>query len=725
MKEELKTLLKTTPKYLWLLEKNWISTPKQFLQYFPRTYEDRTQIRTLDNLIFDEKGNTTTKWNIISKKVFMRWRKKIYDISFEDEKWNRWAISIFNSWYLANQIKEWERYVIIGKPVTKARKIVFYHPSVVRTENSKIWNLTDDSLPGRQVRQVVEWEVDFKIPVTDFINNTEMNLVNDDSFMSWRIYPIYPELYWISSAWFAKKMRWLMDKVDIFFDEYLPSEFIQKFWLIWVVDTIKQIHFPTNIDLNKSAFHRVFFDRLLRIQLYSLINKDNYWVEVWKFKNLDPDREEVKNIIKRLPFELTKAQKKVIKHIIEDIHLNKPMMRLLQWDVGSWKTVVAAIAAYYTYKIFGWQSVFLAPLEVLANQHHKTLAKLLLPLGLNVVLLTGAMTKWEKDKIKSDLREWRINVLVWTHAVLQEDVDFQNLKYAVIDEQHKFGVRQRAVLKRFGSPHILQMSATPIPRSMALAFFGEFDVSIIDEMPVGRKPIFTKIISEKEYFNLKLWILSKINEWQKVFVVTPLIEESEKMEELKAATTEFEEIKNLFPELKSKIWLLHGKMKSKDKEDIMNKFKSGQICLLVSTTVIEVWVDVPEATIMIIKNSERFGLSQLHQLRWRIGRSDLKSYCFLETKKKSGDTYDRLKAMEKTTDWFKLAEIDLQNRGAWEILGTMQSGESDIPLHVLSDMKFLENVQKWAKWLLEKYPNLKWLDLLKKYLNEKMWDVLI
>jgi len=697
--EELKSLLKTTSKYLSLLEKNWINNPKKFLQYFPRTYEDRTKIRNLNELIFDEKWITTTKGKITSKKLFMRWNKRIYDISFVDEIWNKWSISIFNSWYLASQIQEWEWYIIIWKPTMKARKMVFSHPSVVKTQESSIDN-------------------------QEFVDDSTDNKPNQD-FMSWRIYPIYPELYWISSWWFAKKMWLLMDKVDIFFDEYLPSEFLQKFDLLNVKDTIKEIHFPTNIELNKKAFHRIFFDRLLRIQLYSLLNKYDYilWSEfadIW-----DPNREEVKMIIERLPFTLTMAQKKVIKHLIDDLHLSKPMMRLLQWDVGSGKTVVAAIAAYYTHKILWWQSVFLAPLEVLANQHYRTLAKLLLPLWLNVALLTGAMTKWEKDKIKSDLKQWRIHILIWTHAVLQEDVEFQNLKYAVIDEQHKFGVRQRAVLKRFGSPHILQMSATPIPRSMAMAFFGEFDVSIIDEMPVGRKPISTKIISEKEYIKLRLRILSKINEWQKVFIVTPLIEDSEKMEELKAAMTQFEEAKELFPELKWKIWLLHGKMKSKDKDDIMNDFKSWKLCLLVSTTVIEVWVDVPEATIMVIKNSERFGLSQLHQLRWRIWRSDMQSYCFLETKTKSWDTYQRLKAMEEITDGFKLAEIDLQNRGAWEILGTMQSWESDIPLHVLSDMKFLENVQDGAKWLLEKYPKLKWLDLLKKYLNEKMWDVLV
>ena len=701
--EELKSLLKTTTKYLSLLEKNWIKTPKDFLQYFPRAYEDRTKIRNLSELILDEKWITTTKGKIISKKVFMRWRKRIYDIGFIDEVWNKWAISIFNSWYLASQIQEWEWYIIIWKPTIKVRKIVFFHPSVVKTT----------------------WEDDLAIGDLKSEDKENALIKDDESFKTGRIYPVYPELYWISSGWFAKKMRWIIDKVDIFFDEYLPSEFLQEFDLLNVSDTIREIHFPKNIELNKKAFHRIFFDRLLRIQLYSLLNKNDY--VLWsKFANIwDPNREEVKMIIERLPFQLTMAQKKVIKHLIDDLHLSKPMMRLLQWDVGSGKTVVAAIASYYTHKILWWQSVFLAPLEVLANQHYRTLAKLLLPLWLNVALLTWAMTKWEKDKIKSDLKQWRINVLVWTHAVLQEDVEFQNLKYAVVDEQHKFGVRQRAVLKRFGSPHILQMSATPIPRSMALAFFWEFDVSIIDEMPVGRKPIFTKIISEKEYIKLKLWILSKVNEWQKVFIVTPLIEESEKMEELKAAMTEFEDAKALFPEIKWKIWLLHGKMKSKDKDDIMNQFKSWKLCLLVSTTVIEVWVDVPEATIMVIKNAERFGLSQLHQLRWRIWRSDIKSYCFLETKSKSGDTYKRLKSMEEITDGFKLAEIDLQNRGAWEILGTMQSWESDIPLHVLSDMKFLENVQDWAKWLLEKYPNLKWLDLLKKYLNEKMWDVLI
>ena len=400
------------------------------------------------------------------------------------------------------------------------------------------------------------------------------------------------------------------------------------------------------------------------------------------------------------------------------------MLRLLQWDVGSGKTVVAAASAYYTYKKFWGQSVFLAPLEVLANQHYKTLAKLFLPLWLRVALLTWSLPKSEKDKIKLDLAEWRIHAIVWTHAVIQKDIQFKQLQFVVIDEQHKFGVRQRAFFKKFWAPHILQMSATPIPRSMALAFFWEFDVSIIDEMPVGRKWIITKVISEKEYVKLKPRVLDHINKWQKVFIVTPLIDESEKLEDVNSALVEFEYIQELYPELKWKIGILHGKMKSKEKEEVMNNFKIGKICLLVSTTVIEVGVDIPEATIMVIKNAERFWLSQLHQLRGRIGRSDIQSYCFLETKSKTGETWKRLQAMEDTNDWFKLAELDLQNRGAGEILGTMQSWESDIPLEILSDLKFLEKIQEGAKWLLEKYPNLDWLPGLQKYLAEKMGDVL-
>lgn len=487
--------------------------------------------------------------------------------------------------------------------------------------------------------------------------------------------------------------------------------------------TILNIHYPESESLKSQAVHRVFFDRLLRVQLFSLMNRQSYQANK-KTSSEAQQRGVLKAMLQRLPFELTMAQKKVIKQIIDDFHSGKPMLRLLQGDVGSGKTIVATLAAYYLKQTEQGQTVFLAPLEVLAQQHYQSIAKLLLPLGLRVELLTGSLTKGQKEKIKSDLQQGKIDVIIGTHALLQEGISFHNLQYVIIDEQHKFGVKQRAFFKKFGAPHILQMSATPIPRSMAIAFFGEFDVSIIDELPKGRLPIQTKIISSTEEKKLKPRILEKIRKNQKLFVVTPLIQESESLDEVQSVLHAYEEIQLLYPELEGKIGLLHGKMKPKEKEEAMQNFKSGKTMILVATTVIEVGVDVPEATVMIIKNAERFGLAQLHQLRGRIGRSDLQSYCFLQTPKKSGDSYERLRAMEQTTDGFKLAELDLQNRGSGEILGTMQSGISDIPIEILSDLKFLEQVQAGASRLLQKYPDLEGLPSLQKFLHEKIGDIL-
>ncbi len=685
--DKLKSQLRTTNKYVWILANNWIKNLKDFLEYFPRTYEDRSQVQTLSNLIINEKWVATTKWKIIDKKFSPRRGRKVYEITFEDENWQLWQINIFNSAYLASKIQKDQRYIIIWKVFFRGSKAIFNQPEVLATSDT---------------------------------SDTKSELAN-----MWRIYPIYSELNWIKPWRFAEKIRNNINQVNSLFDEHLPENFLQKYELLWVQETIKNMHFPDNYDLQKQALKRIFFDRLLRVQLHSLMQKDDYNSNsTKKIKESDPNREIIQKFIKKLPFTLTRAQKKVIKHSIENIHNPKPMMSLLQWDVWSWKTIVAAILAYYIFILNQKQSAFIAPLEVLANQHHKTLAKLFLPLGIRVELLTGAMPKSQKDKIKQDLKEWKITIIVGTHALLQDDIGFKDLWFVVIDEQHKFWVRQRAVFKKFGNPDILQMSATPIPRSMALAFFGEFDVMTIDELPKWRQEIYTKIISENEYTKLKPRILSKINEKQKVFIVTPLVEESEKLEELKSATMEYQEIQKLFPELKWKIWLIHWKMSSLEKDTVMNKFKNGDVCLLVSTTVIEVWVDIPEATVMVIKNAERFGLSQLHQLRWRIGRSSLKSYCFLETRKKSWDSYNRLKAMEETNDWFKLAELDLKNRWPGEILWTMQAWQTDIPIEILSDLKFIEKIQEWAKYLLDKYPKLEWLDKLQKYLNEKIGDIL-
>lgn len=506
-------------------------------------------------------------------------------------------------------------------------------------------------------------------------------------------------------------------------EDALPKAFLDHYNLPDLHTTIRNIHFPPSLEAAEEAKTRVFFERLLHVQLLSLLNKSSY--EVSLAPSESPHREMIKEMITQLPFALTGAQKRVIKEIIDDFHGPRTMMRLLQGDVGSWKTIVAALAAVYHHRVFGGQVAFLAPLEVLAQQHYRSLAKLLLPLGMRVELLTGSLTDKHKQQIKEALAQGNIDVIVGTHAVLQDDIAFHKLGFAVIDEQHKFGVKQRAALQRQGSPHLLQMTATPIPRSLALAYFGEFDVSIIDEMPPGRKPIITKIMSNAERKKLKPRVMTKVMQGQKVFIITPLIEESDKLDEVSSALVEYELVCELYHELSWKIGLLHGKMKPKDKEDVMQKFKTGAYSILVSTTVIEVGIDIPEASIIIVKNAERFGLSQLHQLRWRVGRSDIQSYCFLQLKSKSWDSYTRLRNMEETTDGFKLAEIDLQLRWSGEILGLRQSGETDIPLHLLTDVTFLKRVQEAAHWLLDKYPSLATLDLLNAELQKKMDSTLV
>lgn len=682
--EELKKALKTTGKYIQILEQNGIHTIADLLQYFPRSYEDRANIQDLNNIVVDGQTTVSTKGKIIEKKFSPRWGKKVYEIIFEDLQGTQGIINFYNAGYKVKTLQKEQRYIIIGKPSHFKGKIIFRQP---------------DCIPASTPEQ-------------------EENMHNVG-----RLYPIYSELQGINPSWFAKKIRSLKEHIDTAFTEIYPPEFLKLFHIMEIKNTVRNMHYPETYEDKEKALYRVFFDRLLRIQLFSQITKDTYQ-SVSHPNNKKVNRDIIKNIVQTLPFTLTQAQKKVIKQMIENVHIPKPMLQLLQWDVGSGKTIVAAIIAFYIIHYCKGQVLFIAPLEILAQQHYKSMAKILLPLGIKIGLLTWSISKKEKDSIKKKIENWTIDIVIGTHAILQENVICKNLQLAIIDEQHKFGVKQRWFFKRYNNPHIIQMSATPIPRSMALAFFGEFEVSTIDQMPVWRKPIISKIISEAEQKKLKPRIMTKINQWQKVFIITPLIEESEKLENVKAAIQEFEEIQDTYPEIRNKIGIIHGKMKAQEKDAIMEAFKKGKIMILVATTVIEVGVDIPEATVMIIKNAERFGLSQLHQLRWRIGRSDLQSYCFLETKKKSSENYKRLKALEQTSDGFKLAELDLQYRWPGELLGTRQSGIADIPLSMITNIKFLETIQKAAKRLLEKYPNLDGIPELKKHLTDKLGDII-
>jgi ATP-dependent DNA helicase RecG len=366
---DFKSLLKTTPKYISLLAKNGIVNVHDLLQYFPRTYEDRSTIRNLNELIFNEKGVTATKGKIIIKNVFMKGSKRIYDIKFVDPAGNTGHISLFNSGYMAARLLEGHRYVIVGKPFLKSGKMTFSHPDVVET-----------SAPEEH------GEKDEQDPAKDGAGAKDENITQ--TYNAGRIYPIYPELNGISPGWFAKKTWELVAHADQYVQEYLPEEFLKAFQLLGVVDTVKNMHYPETMELQKKAIQRIFFDRLLRVQLHALLTKASYHANYVASGIVQQDWEIVKNILATLPFQLTNAQKKVVKHVIDNMHDIKPMLRLLQGDVGSGKTVVAAISAYYSFKVFEGQSVFLAPLEVLANQHYRTLAKLLLPLGLRVELLT-------------------------------------------------------------------------------------------------------------------------------------------------------------------------------------------------------------------------------------------------------------------------------------------------------------------------------------------------
>ncbi len=727
----LKSLIRTTPKYISILASVDIHTAKDFLEYFPRTYQDRTQITPLSELFFDdpERWVITTQAQVIHKKPIKRWTRRMREVRLQDADGNQTdAYFAYRTAYLIKEVKKDKRFLVIGKPQLKYGKLSFWYPEMIPS--------VDPSIRTEELEES----------------------------QTGRIYPIYSEIMWIKPAWFAKKMFLLKEHIKEHCKEYLPQQFLEIFQLMDVPTTVEQMHFPSSFEDQDFAEHRIMFDRLLRIQLYAQLFRFNYQQTIadmaeWKDivvskiakekkevmqKNLfDPsevvedilwglvseeivlsenaNRDRIKECTSSLPFELTNAQKRVIKEMIEDIHKGKPMLRLLQWDVWSGKTVVAATVAYYIVKELNQQIAFLAPLSILAQQHYQWLAKLLMPLWVRVEFLAWSLTKGQKEKVKDALRQWTIDFVVWTHALIQDDVIFHNLWLAVVDEQHKFWVKQRSFFKKSGSPHIIQMSATPIPRSLALAFFGEFDVSVIDELPAGRKPIVTKIVPEKEFAKLKQRFLAKIASGQKLFVVAPLIEESDKLENVKSATQEREKIVKLMPEIRGQIGLLHGKMKPQEKDDIMQKFKDGEYMILVATTVIEVWVDVPEATMMLITNAERFGLAQLHQLRWRIGRNDMQSYCFLETKNPS----ERLRAMEKHTDGFKLAELDLQYRWSGEILGTRQSWDTDIPYKYLTDMDFMNKVKQWSHRLLDNYPQLEWLPWLVEKIQKNIWGMMV
>ena len=499
-------------------------------------------------------------------------------------------------------------------------------------------------------------------------------------------------------------------------ENLMPDEIIDNYSMMNKKDAINVIHFPPDNEMLQKARFTLVFEEffLLQMKMFSLRKKNQ---KTYNTKAIHiKDNGLVQTFIKNLPFKLTDAQKRAINEILNDINSDKPMQRLLQGDVGSGKTVVACIMLLAAIEN-GYQTAIMAPTEILAQQHFNNFVKWLAPLGLNVALFTSSNSKKLKSKLEKDLRNGQINIAIGTHSLIQDNIEFKNLGALVIDEQHRFGVNQRNLLKNKAAvPQVLTMTATPIPRTLALTVHGDLDLTIIDELPKGRKPVKTTLIPlSKRKEALKL-IKKEIEKGHQAYIVFPLIDESESLS-AKAATKEAEELqKGYFSDLN--VGLLHGKMKPDEKDKVMTDFKNKVYDVLVSTTVVEVGVDVPNATVIVIENAERFGLSQLHQLRGRVGRGDAQSYCVLVSSSSNEETQYRLNILTQTNDGFIIAEKDLEIRGPGEFLGFRQSGIVELKLADLTkDLPILETARAEAQNYTNEHSEKDYPPSLKRYLK--------
>ena len=643
------------PKIAYILNKLGIYTVGDLLYYFPRKHVDystRTKIKDL------EPGETTTIFGTIrsveaftTKNNLGVVKVKIVDssgslnLNFFSSKSNKYTLERMKSQFPKGS----------GIMVSGTVKINSYDG--MPTLDKPTYSIMDDEI----------------------LSSSNINLA--------RIVPIYP----LSENLNIKTLRKaIFNTIQLFKNEIetvLPDYIIEKYNLLPKKEAVEQMHFPNDNDSLQRARFSLVFEELFLIQLrLALLREENN-------RTISSIPLEIKRnglvmrFINGLPFELTGAQKRAVNEILNDLNSTKPMQRLLQGDVGSGKTVVATIMLLAAIEN-GYQAAIMAPTEILAQQHYNNMVKWLAPLGIRIELFLGSIGKKQRTISETNLRNGQVDIAVGTHALIQDNIEFANLGAVVIDEQHRFGVKQRLALrKKSQNPQILTMTATPIPRTLAITMNGDLDLTIIDELPKGRKPIITKLVNSRK--QITELIRHEVDAGRQVYIVYPLIEESETLS-AKAATIEKERWeKEVFPDYK--IGLLHGKLKNDEKDDVMNKFKNKEYDILVSTTVVEVGVDVPNATVIVIENAERFGLSQLHQLRGRVGRSDLQSYCLLSSSTKSQETRARLNIMTQTNDGFVIAEQDLQIRGPGEFLGTRQSGLPDMIIaDIVHDAKILE-----------------------------------
>lgn len=523
----------------------------------------------------------------------------------------------------------------------------------------------------------------------------------------------------IDSKSFRRIFKNIFDSNKIFIEEFLNESIIKRNNLLSINEALRNVHFPKSNDMLEKALFRLKFDELFLLQLLVFQRKKKIKIEKKGIKyNIKSSL--ARKLVDSLNFNLTSAQKKAINEILNDMNSEKAMNRMLQGDVGSGKTIVALIAMLVAIEN-GYQTALMVPTEILCEQHYSNILNYLKDFNLNIRVLIGGQNKRLRNEVLEDIREGRANIVIGTHALIEENVIFKNLSLIIIDEQHRFGVMQRALLREKGiKADVLVMTATPIPRTLSLTLYGELDLSIINELPKGRKPIKTYLVKESNIDKLYRFIKEQVNKSSQAYIVYPLIEESEKLD-LEAATKGYNYLReHIFPDLR--IGLIHSKLFSYEKDDIMTRFKNKEIDILVATTVIEVGIDVPNANIMVIMNAERFGLSQLHQLRGRVGRGADQSYCFLVTKdylvnKSERQAFNsdddqqiaikRLNTMISTNDGFKIAEVDLEIRGPGDFFGTRQTGIPNLEIaNLFTDENILEIARKEAKEILTHDPDL-------------------
>lgn len=645
------------PGYTKRLTRLGIQTIGDLLYHFPHRYLDYSLVSPIAKVqageIITVKGKITS-----SRNLYTRYHKNIQQLQVRDATGSL-EVVWFNQPYLIKSLKPGLMINLSGKADWFGKKIVLVSP---------------------------EYEVDRGL----------------NELHTGRLVPIYHETSGLSSKWLRARTAPLLKNN---FLDFLPPAILSKYNLPDINTALAQIHFPTNQKQATEARKRFAFEELFLIQLTAQVRKKNWQRKKTGFKiSLNPKK--LSEFNASLPFKLTASQKKVIREIMADLKQNRPMNRLLQGEVGSGKTVVAAAAIYQIY-LNHLSSVLMAPTEILAQQHYATLSQILSPLGVKISLLTSAT---KKANLKVDL-------IVGTHALIYQKTKLPKIGLVVIDEQQRFGVVQRAGLGQITS-HLLTMTATPIPRTVFLTIFGDLDFSHLNQLPQGKSKISTWVVPDLKRPAAYKWIKSQIISHQsQAFVVCPLIEESasETLQSVKAVTSEFEKLKTkVFPELK--LGLLHGRLKSKQKQAVLGKFKKGQIDILVTTPVVEVGIDIPKASIMVIEDAQRFGLAQLHQLRGRIGRSGQKAYCLLFSQFRKGKPYERLKAMEKINIGLQLAELDLKFRGPGEIYGTQQHGFFDLKVAHFTDSELIDKAGQAASMIISRLNNFPLLkERLKKY----------